>query len=147
MNKKDSIRTYLLDQRDGQHFTADGLAFAVNQKGDTDSKITAKDVSNVTRELLKVAAISRIREKNGEYVYTVLANIMTVYFSKNPIAGTDRKTQRPKSDAAFIAEHKPARRKIRPPMIRAFDEQIETYKRQIKQVEGWKRDWLAGNAS
>ena len=137
MNKKDSIRQYLQGRPDGYNFTARTLAI---NAGDG---ITAKDISNVTRELLKSAALSRIKTKDNEFVYTVDQKAMTFHFVKHPIrdlpAPEGKKT---KPEGGFFGDPLPTRRHNRPPMVRAIDDEIAMHKGKIKKLELWRKEYM-----
>lgn len=142
MNKKDSIRTYLLNAKDEYHFTAASLAANLSSTGTV--RVTEKDVGNVTRELLKSGALSRTQTKAKEFVYTVDQKAMTFHFVKHPIRDLPpREGKKAKPEGGFFGDPLPTRRHNRPPMVRAIDDEIAMHKGKIKKLELWRKEYMA----
>ncbi len=137
-NKKDTIREYLLECQDGFMFKALDLAADINTKHENPpasmAAVHSKDVSNVTNELLKSAALSRT--KNGkEFEYTVDGNLMSIYFSKNPILDKPAKSWKGKTEDDISDSPPTTRRPNRSPLVRAIDDEIAAYKGESKKLE------------
>jgi len=123
MNKKNTVREYLLNCRDEFNFLLEPVATKLDVK--------IKDVQNVVGELFKHGALRREKMPDGAYKYKVDKTIMAAIFLKNPIIYTSRK--------APIVSTPNARNKPRPPLVMAIDAQITECEHTIKKLREFRK--------
>ena len=134
MNKKDTVRTNILNARDGYTFSIKAMAEGC--------KVDEKDVSNVTMELVRAAVLSKTKStpENGTrpyYLYSVDKNIAALWFAKNPIGVSP--TPRPYADPPHIP-HK-VKHKRRTPFIIAIDAEIAGLECKIKRLNAVRKEF------
>jgi hypothetical protein len=139
MNKKDAIRKYILSMADDAKFNVDSLAGWVNT-ANRRKDIKAKDVGNVILPLLKAGALTRIKNSDKYFVYTVIKNNVALWFAKHPIAGTDRRPNKPLSDAEFLGKP-PTRKKNRSPFLIGIDDEIAQLNCKLKRLNAIRKEF------
>lgn len=148
MNKKDTVRTYLLNMDDGSKFNATSLCDWVN-KANKRKDITEKDISNAVLPLLKNGAITREKSDSSQFhfVYTIIKNNVALWFAKHPIIGRERKPNRVDTeDQKVFAGQKTlpttiARKKNRSSFVISIDAEIADLQCKIKRLNTIRKEF------
>jgi len=135
LNKKDKVRTAILQSRDGYAFSHAGMAERL--------MVDIKAVSNVTAELVRTGALKREQRKvagRNVWYYIVDANATALWFAKNPI-GQRPVINKPKAVAPATPATKQTRRKARSPLVIGIDNEIAALERKLKRLHTLRKEF------
>lgn len=127
-SKKGKVRAWVQNLQDSTHFSHDSAAIELG--------VTAKDVSNVTRELVKGGGVLRVQD--GRTIrWRVNSNAIAAYYAKYPTGVAPKLTVIPE----LMRIPQPKRRSNRSSLAIAIDTEIKELKDKVKRLEQLRKEF------